>query len=202
MENLSFKVMDVHDIGFPDDMFDLVVSYTVAHFWLDPAKAMRELKRVTKDGGQIVTAGLRDFGSAPRYPECPNWETVWRAWSRHYEAKRSAFLERGEKSKRFFWDLYAGRKCVEWYSKAGIKDVMLTLKVEDWLYPTSEDMASEAADFLNLDEKIEWGAIEEAVDEGFLEQAVVEKARVETKAWKANPYAFHYHPVFMAVGRV
>ena len=198
IDNLSFKEMNVNKLDFPDDSFDLIFSYTVAHFWVDPVKAMSELRRVAKNGALIVTAGIRDFGSGPRYPECPNWESAWRSMALFFEAKRKPYLECG-KDVDGFWDLYAGRKCVEWYSEVGITDLELKLKVEDWLYPGSEDMNTKAADFLNLDG---WEAIEKAVDQGYLDKTVIEKARVETKAWKANPHAFHYHPVIMIVGRV
>jgi SAM-dependent methyltransferase len=200
LANLSFKVMNVHELDFPDDYFDLVLSYTVAHFWVDPVKAMRELRRVCRKGACIITAGLRDLCAAPRYPKCPNWESAWSAMTRFYEAKRDSYLENG-KEPEGFWDLLAGRKCVEWYSEAGIENIELKLKVEDWLYPGSIDMDSSAADFLNLDEKSDWKAVCEAVDQGFMDKEVLKKARAETIAWKANPHAFHYHPVVMAVGR-
>ena len=48
------KVASVEEIPFPDDYFDLVVSILSAHHWQEPAKAIREIKRVLKKGGKAI----------------------------------------------------------------------------------------------------------------------------------------------------
>ena len=50
----EFRVMDNHDLDFPDDTFDLVVSRNVVWTLYDPATAYLEWKRVLKPGGKVI----------------------------------------------------------------------------------------------------------------------------------------------------
>ena len=54
---------DVGDLPFPDDHFDLVVSFTGLHCFPDPARAVTELVRVLRPGGVLTgSAFLNDTG--------------------------------------------------------------------------------------------------------------------------------------------
>ncbi len=50
----EFLEMDVHNLAFPDNTFDLVVSRNVSWTLYDPMKAYTEWKRVLKPGGRII----------------------------------------------------------------------------------------------------------------------------------------------------
>lgn len=41
-------------LPFPSSTFDLVVSVSVLHFWLDPAVCLKEIHRVLRNGGDLV----------------------------------------------------------------------------------------------------------------------------------------------------
>ncbi|HEX6073951.1 MAG TPA: class I SAM-dependent methyltransferase [Micromonosporaceae bacterium] len=56
---VSFAVDDVANLSYPDDTFDLVVSTLSQHHWADRERAMRELSRVLKPGGQIWIYDIR-----------------------------------------------------------------------------------------------------------------------------------------------
>ena len=76
VSNVSFEVGDSLSLRFPDETFDIVYSYTVLHYFFDPERAVKEQKRLTKKGGWVIAAGVRDAGLVRRYPLCPAWEEV------------------------------------------------------------------------------------------------------------------------------
>lgn len=51
----EFYVGDVHEVPFGDDSFDVAVSHAVLMHIPDPMGAIREMIRVTVDGGLVVT---------------------------------------------------------------------------------------------------------------------------------------------------
>jgi ubiquinone/menaquinone biosynthesis C-methylase UbiE len=50
---VAFEIADVASLPFPDATFDLVISSMSLHHWADPPAAMRDLRRVIRDTGQI-----------------------------------------------------------------------------------------------------------------------------------------------------
>jgi len=50
-------VADVHEMPYPDDMFDLIVSRGSIFFWNDRARAFKEIFRVLKPGGVAFCGG-------------------------------------------------------------------------------------------------------------------------------------------------
>jgi 2-polyprenyl-3-methyl-5-hydroxy-6-metoxy-1,4-benzoquinol methylase len=50
----EFHVMDGEALQFPDGSFDTVYCHTVLHFTPDPARMVREIRRVLKPGGQAI----------------------------------------------------------------------------------------------------------------------------------------------------
>lgn len=58
---VEFSVGDAQALALPDATFDRVVSLLVVNHIPDPARAVREMKRVTKRGG-VVAAAVWDYG--------------------------------------------------------------------------------------------------------------------------------------------
>lgn len=56
LPNLEGRVMDGHLLEFDDDSFDLAASLNGVSLFGDPRKALAELVRVTKPGGQVTVA--------------------------------------------------------------------------------------------------------------------------------------------------
>ncbi|MFH2011191.1 MAG: methyltransferase domain-containing protein [Pseudomonadota bacterium] len=52
--NITFKIMDALNLEFEDDTFDAVVASYVLTTVSDPFRMCEEMKRVCKDGGQII----------------------------------------------------------------------------------------------------------------------------------------------------
>jgi len=58
---VSFMVGDAQALQWPDASFDKTLSLLVMNFIPDPAKALREMIRVTRPGG-VVSAAVWDYG--------------------------------------------------------------------------------------------------------------------------------------------
>jgi SAM-dependent methyltransferase len=62
---VRFQAGDAQQLNFPDAAFEASLSLLVFNFIPDPSKALRELHRVTKPGGQI-SAAVWDYGAGMR----------------------------------------------------------------------------------------------------------------------------------------
>ena len=51
---VKFEQADILNLGYPDGSFDLVVAANVIHLLDEPYRALRELDRVCRPGGQLV----------------------------------------------------------------------------------------------------------------------------------------------------
>ncbi len=62
LENIVTRLGDVESLPSADATFDLVVSRYSSHHWARPDKALREFRRVLKDGGMFVLSDVLGFG--------------------------------------------------------------------------------------------------------------------------------------------
>ena len=62
LENISTRLGDVESLPIADATFDLVVSRYSSHHWARPDKALREFRRVLKNGGMFVLSDVLGFG--------------------------------------------------------------------------------------------------------------------------------------------
>ena len=60
--SISFQLMDVHQMNFSDNTFDLIVGRSIIHHWADPVKALREIHRVLSPDGMVI---IDEPSSAP-----------------------------------------------------------------------------------------------------------------------------------------
>jgi ubiquinone/menaquinone biosynthesis C-methylase UbiE len=210
--NVSFAVGDGFNLDLPDDTFDLIYSHTVLHLVIDPVKMLTEQKRVVKPGGWVIAAGMRDWGLSPRYPACPLVDKVYDAFIRYHESLSTRYTK-GEYTPTPFeervaasdyFDLFAGRRCPEWFSKAGLTDLKLQIKIFKVEHPGAENMEISFLDFMPSLEETDHPLMERfrpIFAEGFLDTATYQQAREELKAWYQHPYAFHYWALVFAAGR-
>ncbi|MFJ2784550.1 methyltransferase domain-containing protein [Streptomyces sp. NPDC093249] len=124
LENVEFRVADVHALDFPDDSFDVVHAHQVLQHVGDPVRALREMRRVCRPGG-VVAARDSDYGAFAWYPEPPaldDWRDLYR---------RVARANGGEPD--------AGRRLFSWAREAGFTDVTTTAAT--WCFATPEERA-------------------------------------------------------------
>ena len=63
--NIDFQLYDGHNLPFPDDTFDKIMTVNTIYFWEQPQKLIDELARVLKPQGHcIITYGQKVFMQA------------------------------------------------------------------------------------------------------------------------------------------
>jgi len=122
--NIEFVVGDAHELGFPDDAFDVVHAHQVLQHLADPVRALRELRRVCRPGG-VVAVRDADYGGFIWYPELPGL-AEW--------AELNARVVRGNGG-----EPDAGRRLLSWARAAGFPEITPTASV--WCFATPEDRA-------------------------------------------------------------
>ena len=60
-KKIHLQTADVHQLPFPDNPFDYVVSTESFHHYYDKAQALAEMKRVAKKGGKIIVVDINFF---------------------------------------------------------------------------------------------------------------------------------------------
>ena len=114
-------VGDVHALDLPDRTFDVVHAHQVMQHVAHPVVALRELLRVTAEGG-LVAARDSDYAAFAWYPRVPRLD----AWLDLYH--RVARANGGEPD--------AGRHLHAWAREAGAASVVSSTST--WLYVDDE----------------------------------------------------------------
>ncbi|EGN94681.1 hypothetical protein SERLA73DRAFT_187733 [Serpula lacrymans var. lacrymans S7.3] len=126
VQNVLFKVGDVHALDYPDATFDVVHAHQVLQHVVDPVMALKEMRRVTKPGGIIAVRSI-DFEAMTWYPEVDGMKD----WlNLHIKVARSLG---GEPN--------AGRMLLSWARQAGIDQACVKATAGTWCYSTSEERA-------------------------------------------------------------
>jgi SAM-dependent methyltransferase len=166
LSNVSFATADVHRLGCPDDVFDVVHAHQVLQHVADPVQALREMKRVCAPGG-IVAARDADYSGFiwwPRLPELDFWLDIYR---------QAARANRGEPD--------AGRRLLSWALEAGFDDVAPTGSV--WCYATPDTRAWWGG--MWADRILHSGVARELVDRGLATPAQLQEISTAWRAWAA-----------------
>lgn len=207
-QNASFESGDANELPFDDNTFDVVFSHTVLHYFWDPERALREQKRVLKAGGWLIAAGVRDVSVVKRSPECPNWAAVLQARIRFSNAVKdgNARLEWDRRPCIAFHE--TGRRCPQWFSRLGMRDIQVNVEPYKLEYPGAEGMEPTAHDLLPWDGEDSIGycadyalEYEAMIDQGFLDRDTLSLAMREAKQWFTDPGAFHFHAMILVAGR-
>jgi SAM-dependent methyltransferase len=204
VRNAQFIVMDGHNIEFESESFDLTYSNTVLHSCLDPVAVLKEQKRVVKQNGWVIAAGVRDWVSGMRYPECPALEAIWDAFVNGFEEVRRRHTA-GEEINVPFLDLHAGRKVAMWFFEAGLRDPQIDIQTGRGVFPIKyaggDDFEPNIYDLLPAEEKSLSEYHGFLMREGFINDDMVRRAREEVRQWYDNPHSFCVYPAVIAAGR-
>ena len=188
--NITYRHMDAHDLVFSDDHFDVTYSRQAMQYFIDPVRCLREQKRVTKKGGWVY-AKMADLGIRLMYPSCPEYYEVLDARGRYAEYLSKNFKP-GDQIRGFFMNPYIGRRCVEFFTKAGLDIDKVEILPPSIIRPGVETFESKA-----LAKQFRLGGAREEyyrgmIDAGYLDEGTLERARQATEAWCEEPYAFMY----------
>jgi ubiquinone/menaquinone biosynthesis C-methylase UbiE len=205
-ENVSFLLGDAHAFDFDENSFDVVYSNTAIHSFIDPVESLKAQRRVTKPGGWVIAAGVRDWGLVNRYPPCPNWEKVWDAWAKHDEL----LIARHKTGEEIQLNIraYAARMCPAWFTKAGFADLQVRIRPYLIQYHGAEEMEADPHDLLPIGGVDEFGfkesvsaRVEAIVADGLLDADTLAKAKEERDRWYQDERAFGVYLFVFVAGR-
>jgi ubiquinone/menaquinone biosynthesis C-methylase UbiE len=76
--DLQFEQGDALALPYPDDRFDVVCCHFLLLWVADPARAVREMARVTRAGGSVLICAEPDYGARVDWPELPiaEWQVA------------------------------------------------------------------------------------------------------------------------------
>ncbi|KZP34148.1 UbiE family methyltransferase [Athelia psychrophila] len=126
LANIDFAQGDVNALRYPDGTFDVVHAHQVLQHVGDPVRALREMRRVAKNGG-IVAVRESDFAAMTWYPAVEGMD----AWHETY--MRVARANGGEPD--------AGRRLHAWAHEAGFAWPSITVTAGTWCFQTPADRA-------------------------------------------------------------
>ena len=204
-DNTSFLVGDANEVPFDDNTFDVVYSHTVLHYFWNPEAARREQRRVLKPNGWLIGAGVRDWGLVQRYPKCPNWDALLRA-----RVEFAAAVSKRDKWERRPCLIFTetGRRCPQWFSALGMKDLQVQIEPYKLEYPGAEGMDPSGMDLLPWDGEDRIGYFadyraeyESIIAAGYLKADTLTLAMEEARQWFRNPAAFHFYAMVFVAGR-
>lgn len=167
LNNVEFVVGDVHALDFSDGCFDIVHAHQVLQHVRDPVQAMREMKRVCRQGG-IVAARDADYAGFVWFPELPELDE-WMNWY-----QKAARANGGEPN--------AGRRLMSWARRAGFTDITSTSST--WCLSTPE--ARRWWGGMWADRILESKIAAQLRDQGIASQADLERV---SRAWLAWAFA-------------
>ena len=122
--NLRFVTADVYGLEFDDESFDVVFAHQVLQHLTDPVAALREMRRVVRDGGLLAVRDA-DYGAFTWFPADPvldEWLDVYHRLTRMNRAEADG-----------------GRHLAHWVRRAGFIDLDVTSS--NWTYATADERA-------------------------------------------------------------
>lgn len=168
--NVSFEVGDIFALPFADDTFDLTHAHQVLQHIVDPVKALREIRRVTKPGG-IVALRETDVQTFVFYPET---EGLTR-WVRQLS---------GELGRRHGCEPEAGRRLHAWARQAGFDSASMDRSVGSWCFSTAEERHFWGGSIINRLENSSLPAT--AVEKGLATAEEIKETVQALKDWIAD----------------
>lgn len=163
-DNLEFVVADVHALEFADDTFDVVHAHQVLQHVGDPVQALREMRRVCRQGG-LVAVRDSDYAAFTWYPEIPELDD----WLALY--RRLARRNGGEPD--------AGRRLLAWSRAAGFNEVAPSSST--WCFATPADRSWWGR--MWAERVVESAFAHQAMDHGLATPADLERLAAGWRRW-------------------
>jgi SAM-dependent methyltransferase len=112
---VTFVQGDAHALEFPDGSFDLVYARYLLEHVADPARVLREMRRVARPGG-LVAVCENDVSLLRFDPPCPAFDRAWETFTRFQSTLGG--------------DGLIGRRLYRLFRDAGFADVELSVQPE------------------------------------------------------------------------
>jgi ubiquinone/menaquinone biosynthesis C-methylase UbiE len=169
--NLTTTEGDVYGLAFDHGAFDVVHAHQLMQHLSDPVAALREMRRVTREGG-VVAARDADYAAMTWYPLDPRldrWLEIYHAVARANGAEPDA-----------------GRRMLAWAQAAGFSQV--TPSAATWVHadPASREWWGRTW----ADRTTHSGIAEQAVASGIASREELEDIAAAWHAWLAHPDAW------------
>lgn len=181
---IQFVKHDVYALGFPDDYFDLVTCQMLLSNLEKPARALREMIRVTKSRGLVAAIEPYNSGVISYLGEEPELAELANLLHRAMDGREADIKALGG-------DLSIGPKLPTLFYRAGLRDV----DVRGYL------MVNFAGRFGQKRTAYELNRVKESVERGWLSQASYERILELFRSSKPNPGAIQALPLFITKGR-
>lgn len=165
---VEFGVGDVYTLDLPDDSVDVVHAHQVLQHLTDPVAALREMRRVCREGG-IVAARDGDYEAFTWFPASDGierWLDIYRAVHRSNGSEPDA-----------------GRRLLSWAHGAGFAEVAATAST--WCYATPDDRRWWADTWA---ERItDTRLADQAVEHGLATRDELDDVAAAWRAWADDP---------------
>ena len=163
-KNVDFVSGNVQALDLPDASYDVVHAHQVLQHVSDPVQALREMRRVCREGG-LVAARDSDypaFAWHPAVPELDRWLEIYLSVARSNHAEPAA-----------------GRRLLSWARSAGFTDV--EAGASTWCFATDEDRTWWGG--LWADRVVGSALARQAVDGGFATEAELREVAQGWRRW-------------------
>jgi ubiquinone/menaquinone biosynthesis C-methylase UbiE len=168
--NVSFVVGDVYGLELEDDSFDVVHAHQVLQHLTDPVKALNEMRRVLRPGGQVAVRDS-DYGAkiwAPQDERLDRWMALYHLVTKANNAEADA-----------------GRFLPGWVRAAGFGDIRVSSSTWTFADPETCRWWGELwADRVQLS-----SFAEQAVGYGFADAAELASIAEAWRRWSVDPGA-------------
>lgn len=174
-ENLRFEVADAYDLEYPEGHFDVVHAHQVLQHVGDPVAMLREMRRVTAQGGVVAARDVDYEGTiwAPRLPALDEWIELYLQVHRGVSGEPSA-----------------GRHLKSWASEAGLSSLECSASL--WLFENDEDRTWWGG--MWADRVLNSVFASNALRFGFADQAKLERISRGWQEWAGDPDAWLLMP--------
>ena len=166
---------DAHTLPYPNDIFDITLCHFTLLWMNNPARAIREMARVTCPGGVVLALAEPDYGGRVDYPPALSQLGAWQT----------------ESLQRQGADPLIGRKLAGIFHGAGLQNVETGVLGGQWVGPPDWE-AWES----------EWAVLESDIGQTSEVSETSELLKqLDAKAWETGERVL-FVPTFYAWGRV
>jgi len=177
---VSLLCADGHFLPYPNTTFDLVFCHFLLLWVKDPGQVLREMRRVTRQGGAVLALAEPDYGGRIDYPPALKQLGHWQS----------------EALRRQGADPEIGRKMAGLFSGAGLRQVETGILGGEWRISVDKDSSRGA-----MEQTLEWDVLEADLVGTVSGQDIQKMRKLDETAWQ-NGQRVLFVPTFFAWGRV